>query len=172
MIFETLVFHQHRRVPNQSALRGNGGLYTGNLARRSAKYPLFIRFHGGRTGNDPVLDLLLPHCHRWQDVEFFIYGQSLDSMARIRGRLPSLRRLSIRINHTTDAYPGIFNAFEIAPQMHDVVIKRAVNLPHSLRLPWSQFTQYNRPIGTDIVEALRGLPNIVSCRLECHGGSR
>ena len=146
------------QVPNQMHCVGTAVCMLETWPQRSAKCPLFIRLV-----DVPFASTLssLTGCR-------ILY---LLTFARLHGsnqRLPALLAKAFHSNQP-HADPGIFNAFEIAPQMDDVVIKRAVNLPHSLRLPWSQLTQYNGPIGTDIVEVLRGLPNIVSCRLECHG---
>lgn len=107
---------------------------------RSGGCPLTIVIKSHHTtrmlSSHPILDALMPHCHRWYDVDLYQLPRSLlRSLTRIQGHLPLLR--SLRINMLKVDSGDALNLFASAQNLRTVDLCFALD---TVALPWSQIT--------------------------------
>jgi hypothetical protein len=88
-----------------------------------------------------VLELLLPHAHRWRNISLQIPYQLLSAFSSIRHELPSLEYLCIDIYEPLMHSVPIMDYFSQAPRL-SIVDHGTYLSPSSLILPWSQLTSY------------------------------
>lgn len=89
-----------------------------------------------------VLDLLLPHAHRWKNVSLQIPYQLLNTFSSIRNNLSSLEYLRIDIYEPSMHNVPTMDYFSQAPRLS--IVDHGTSLsPSSLILPWSQLTSYS-----------------------------
>lgn len=134
-----------RYIPNSSFVKSPGKWERqASLAKlflsRSAECPLSIRVSLcclTSTNDHPVLDALILHAHRWEDVSLCIQVSWCRFLEPLVGKLSQLRKLDFhRVNYDAQLRP--IRCFQIAPKLREVDI----SLDHrSLFLPWSQLTR-------------------------------
>lgn len=134
---------------------------------RSAGCGLFIKLqYMGRLfeNTHPVIDALLEHSSRWEDVELCLPVPLYQALAPAKGNLALLRRLKIRVTDAQHFVPSAMDIFAIAPQLRSVVLHVHTS---QLDLPWEQLTKCTVSISIyAILELLRQAPNLVQCSLD------
>ncbi|KIM45627.1 hypothetical protein M413DRAFT_442284 [Hebeloma cylindrosporum] len=110
------------------------------LIRRSGAAPLdiYIIAPNYDRSTHPVIDLLSKHSERWHTVSIESTPTTILGFAAIKGRLPSLKVLTLHTRHHT-AMPAI-EMFEVAPQLQAVYVSGSI--PGDLKLPFSQLRHY------------------------------
>lgn len=87
----------------------------------------------------PALEMLVQHAERWETVAICMPLVSLSGM-RIRGRLRSLKTLSLQIRAAYYITNEPLDMFEYAPQLQRVHI--GGTFPSALKLPFAQLRHY------------------------------
>ena len=90
----------------------------------------------------PIIDALVLHSERWQTVAIDSTTPTIFAFKGIKGRLSSLRTLSLEVWRQTD--PVVFDMFEDAPQLREVSLDGP--FPGEVRLPFSQLTRYKERV--------------------------
>ena len=90
--------------------------------------------------SDSIINVLASHSERWQTVSIDSAYLSLFSCKRVKGRLSSLRTLSIHISGAAN----FADMYEDAPQLREVCLSGIFS--QELRLPFSQLTHYKECI--------------------------
>lgn len=90
----------------------------------------------------PIIDALVLHSERWQTVTIDSTTPTILAFKGIKGRLSSLRTLSLEVWRETD--PVVFDMFEDAPQLREVSLDGP--FPGEVRLPFSQLTRYKERV--------------------------
>lgn len=108
----------------------------------SAQCPLNITLRSHDLGPcHSVLELLLPHAHRWRKASFQIPSQLLYMFNSIRDKLPSLEYLNLDFYEPSNTQNITVDYFNQAPRLS--VVDHGTSLsPSSLVLPWRQLTSY------------------------------
>uniref|UniRef100_A0A0W0FUY5 Uncharacterized protein n=1 Tax=Moniliophthora roreri TaxID=221103 RepID=A0A0W0FUY5_MONRR len=121
---------------------------------RSGSHPLTVALQAKKNVFTPaekqLLDILCSHSNRWKTLRIHFHHGIMHNFQvispMIKGRLPVLCQLSLVLDFQSqnDApEDAVIDAFEIAPQLCDVVIAKCTNrLARILRLPWHQITRY------------------------------
>jgi len=110
------------------------------LIRRSGEAPLdiYIIAPNYDRSTHPVVDLLTQHSERWHTVSIESTSTTILGFAAVKGRLPSLKVLTLHTRHNTEMPP--IEMFEIAPQLQAVYVSGSI--PGDLKLPFSQLRHY------------------------------
>ncbi|KAF8149352.1 hypothetical protein B0H34DRAFT_183332 [Crassisporium funariophilum] len=128
-----------RRRKMQSTIK-----FLNELLTRSGDAPLTFDIYAAFQDYDthPVLDALVHHSERWQVVTIESTCTTINALQKSRGRLSSLRKLSLDINRN----PGtsVIDFFKDAPRLREVDI--AGLYPQAFFLPWSQLTRYRESV--------------------------
>ncbi|KAF8882567.1 hypothetical protein BD779DRAFT_1648061, partial [Infundibulicybe gibba] len=66
---------------------------------RSKELPLDLELDLASSYSYPILKALIPHSHRWEHVDFSL-GLDSSILARVRNRLPSLKKLTLFFGNT------------------------------------------------------------------------
>lgn len=86
----------------------------------------------------PLIDTLLPDCHRWRNFNIQAKLSTMTQLAVARNRLPCLESLEI------DIWEGIVtevcDAFEIAPRLRTLCLRYGVDT-YMVKIPWGQLTE-------------------------------
>jgi hypothetical protein len=138
---------------------------------RSSECPLVINLHLlSRSHSHQVLDVVICHAHRWQDVSLHLTLSSLRHLAPIQGRLFELRRLCLQSPKLWHLYATGWEmpfepicTFKAAPNLREVDISFG-----SVRfdLPWTQLIRARFGCHVpDCAEHIRRAPNLVQCTL-------
>ena len=90
----------------------------------------------------PIIDALVLHSERWQTVAIDSTTPTIFAFKGIKGRLSSLRTLSLEVWRQTD--PVVFDMFEDAPKLREVSLDGP--FPGEVRLPFSQLTRYKERV--------------------------
>ena len=90
----------------------------------------------------PIIDALALHSERWQTVAIYSSNLTIFAFKGVKGRLSSLRTLSLEIWRQTD--PVVFDIFEDAPQLREVHLDGPFS--GEVRLPLSQLTRYKERV--------------------------
>ncbi|KAF8880432.1 hypothetical protein BD779DRAFT_1675946 [Infundibulicybe gibba] len=100
---------------------------------RSKALPLYLDLDLSRDNSRPVVEALIPHSHRWEQVNFGLSSSSNSILSRTRTRLDSLKQLTLHFRDTS----GTVDFCEVAPQLTEIdltgIYKRIV-----IKLPWEQ----------------------------------
>lgn len=110
------------------------------LICRSGEAPLdiYIIAPNYDRSTHPVIDLLTRYSERWHTVSIESTPTTILGFGRIKGRLPSLKVLTLHTRHHTEM-PAI-EMFEDAPQLQAVYVSGSI--PGDLKLPFSQLRHY------------------------------
>ncbi|KAL0565124.1 hypothetical protein V5O48_016908 [Marasmius crinis-equi] len=86
---------------------------------------------------------LTQSCHRWESLSltFTPLSPPLNALQSMRGCLPKLRHLCLKLDPIFRTWPGatVFDAFELCPSLRSLDISPAFHTEmHRLRLPWRQ----------------------------------
>ncbi|KAF8802727.1 hypothetical protein BYT27DRAFT_7196460 [Phlegmacium glaucopus] len=90
----------------------------------------------------PIIDALVLHSERWQTVAIDSTNLTIFAFKGVKGRLSSLRTLSLEVWRQTD--PVVLDIFEDAPQLREVHLDGP--FPGAIRLPFSQLTRYKERV--------------------------
>ena len=90
----------------------------------------------------PIIDALSLHSERWQTVTIDSTNPTIFAFKGVKGRLSSLRTLSLEIWRQTE--PEVFDMFEDAPQLREVHLDGP--FPGEIRLPFSQLVRYKERV--------------------------
>lgn len=144
----------------------------GSLAKlflsRSAGCPLSIRLWliwPTYTNDHPILDALIPHADRWEDISLGIQVSWCRSLEPLVGKLSQLRKLYLHrtIDNATQLEP--IRCFQTAPNLREVDI----SFDHrSLFLPWSQLTHCTLSCLniSSCAEIIRLASSLIHCMLD------
>jgi hypothetical protein len=110
------------------------------------------------------INALIPHCRRWQDVEFALPVSLLSMFNAVAGSLPLLQKLGLYI----DTLDPFLDAFKVAPMLCDVTFAYDLS-PTSIRLPWRQLKRCDVQYSSASVclYIMQQSVNLVHCKLEC-----
>ncbi|KAF7968601.1 hypothetical protein HWV62_30055 [Athelia sp. TMB] len=130
---------------------------------RSGSCPLSVDIQC-RTGSAPgtwndILDVLLPHSHRWRHATIML--QEGSNLSRIRDRLPLLETLEVQVP-TSHSEFSPQSAFEIAPMLRSVRVNGWIHRVG--QLPWAQLTSFHASecsVQQSLI-LLQAMPDIVS----------
>ncbi|KAJ6602247.1 hypothetical protein B0H10DRAFT_1923354 [Mycena sp. CBHHK59/15] len=130
--------HYHMRMPSNIPIVQ---AVTEHLIR-SGNCPLSIKYDSriyedylGLERTPSLLELLARFSYRWQDISLHI-GRVPNRFNGLRGKLPSLRRLTLG----GAGLPEIREVFAVAPLLRHLELDAAYGIPPALSLPWSQIT--------------------------------
>ncbi|KAJ6602791.1 hypothetical protein DFH09DRAFT_1125520 [Mycena vulgaris] len=110
---------------------------------------------------DEVLDLIVPHCARWEHAKLVI--DSVSYLPFLEGPMPFLRQLYLRVDGVLETSPAI--------SVRQAPLLRAVTLTDfeypTAFLPWSQLTSLTliATTPTDCWPILQQSANLVHCEL-------
>ncbi|KII86350.1 hypothetical protein PLICRDRAFT_286421 [Plicaturopsis crispa FD-325 SS-3] len=152
-LWSSLTIHFHRR--NSDSQLALTKLYL----ERSREHPLSIELHIGRDSKDrSFVEALIPHSHRWLNVELMMPWSSVDLLDSVRDRIPILRKLHV-FPHPLDPWVSTTDAFTNAPSLRYFTIYDE-GIWGLVRVPWSQLIHLEmRSFSLDIfMEALRMAP--------------
>lgn len=123
------------------------------VLRRSGNRPLVVTIedsehsrhktfyqHSRRKMIYPALSLLARHSDRWQTASISVPTVAMESLHRIRGRLPLLQTLALHLRIGYEYTPMPLDMFEMAPLLRRVHISGSVS--PRLKLPISQLAHY------------------------------
>ena len=114
------------------------------LLKRSRDAPISFYVYAPfkELNSHPIIDALVLHSERWQTVSIDSTTLTISAFRGIKGRLSSLRTLSLEIWRHTDSV--VFDMFEDAPQLREVNLDGP--FPGEVRLPFSQLTRYKERV--------------------------
>ncbi|KAK7024941.1 F-box domain-containing protein [Favolaschia claudopus] len=143
---------------------------------RSQSLPLDITFRAFwhealcRKRELPVLDLLASHSDRWETIKFVGSYTLYSHLDTIRGNLPILRSLNIRVRqeHYTPRR-GPLTIFEDCPELREAYVNAKGydgDLPLPMELPPNRLLRYSASNSwANHAHVLRGMANLVDCVL-------
>lgn len=100
-----------------------------------------IEVDGLRDMAHPLLEILVQHSERWEDVSLHLDIFSHHTvLAPAKNRVPNLRRLHIGTSLSDSMPPTPLDAFENAPKLKELSLTRIIHPFHIIRIPWSQIT--------------------------------
>lgn len=112
------------------------------LRSRDAPISFYLYAPFKELNSHPIIDALVLHSDRWQTVAIDSTTPTIFAFKGIKGRLSSLRTLSLEVWRQTD--PVVFDMFEDAPQLREVSLDGP--FPGEVRLPFSQLTRYKERV--------------------------
>ncbi|KAF8882571.1 hypothetical protein BD779DRAFT_1542605, partial [Infundibulicybe gibba] len=104
---------------------------------RSGVLPLHVELDLFHPSSHPALEALIPHSHRWEHVNFDLTASSISTLARVKSRLHSLKRLDLSFSDVT----GTVDFCEVAPQLTEIMLETIFE-PIIIKLPWEQLRHY------------------------------
>ncbi|KAJ7239212.1 hypothetical protein B0H12DRAFT_82827 [Mycena haematopus] len=140
---------------------------------RSRSCPLTLRVDSGSRctldlRSHPVLNVLMKTSDRWGDAHFCLPPFLLVSLSPIKGRLGSLRTLTIFPNLGLSQYhPNqVIDAFQIAPLLDTAQV--SLECAITVHLPSEQITHYRSTCDSlpDLSRILYSMQNLVVCHIE------
>jgi len=110
---------------------------------RSAGAPLAVSLcHQGPIQDfDPILDILISHCDKWETLYITTYRSFLKLFQRVKNNLPILRRVYLSIGDDEHGSGSQIDLFEIAPRLKMVHV-HGLRVPEDVLLPFSQIERY------------------------------
>ncbi|KAF8882590.1 hypothetical protein BD779DRAFT_923371 [Infundibulicybe gibba] len=107
----------------------------GSWIIRSKGLPLDLKlsFPWGHAPTFSALDALIPHAHRWEQIDFRLAPSSNSALAPVKARLQSLKQLKLSFARVT----GTVVLCEIALQLTEIWLK-TIYEPVVIKLPWEQ----------------------------------
>jgi hypothetical protein len=133
--------------------------------RRSGACPLSVCVRGNwsERGTHPVLDILVPHCERWEHLALDMTYPMTKQLSGVKDRLPRLRSLSI---NPLSPLPIPLQVFQSAPQLRSLRIGRQL-AADAIKLPWHLLTKLviNGHPSHIVMLFLHNCPNLVECEL-------
>ena len=128
----------HKKIPSSYAAQ------IGELLVRSRDAPISFYLYAPfkELSTHPIIDALVLHSERWQTVTIDSTTPTILAFKEIKGRLSSLRTLSLEVWRETD--PVVFDMFEDAPRLREVSLDGP--FPGEVRLPFSQLTRYKERV--------------------------
>ena len=124
-------------------LDAQAAFLTGILARsRNAPLYLYIYAPFKKYGWHPLIDALLPHSKRVEELAIESSIITMDAFQKFKGRLPLLRKITLSKELRQNSWTTILiDIFEDAPLLHEVTL---IGLhTHDVMLPWMQLTSFN-----------------------------
>ncbi|KAF7371093.1 F-box domain-containing protein [Mycena sanguinolenta] len=115
-----------------------------------------------------MFELLSQHSSRWEGLSLGLSSKIFPSLATLRGRLPSLKRLWVQWDDSeTDSVESLLDCFQTASSLVDVgVFNEYRHVP--MCLPAPQLTRYGLTGSWSIHECiLQGAPNLVEAHIGC-----
>ena len=128
----------HKKVPCSYAAQIRELL----VRSRDAPISFYLYAPFKELDSHPIIDALVLHSERWHTVAIDSTTPTIFAFKRIKGRLSSLRTLSLEVWRQTD--PVVFDMFEDAPQLREVSLDGP--FPGEVRLPFSQLTRYKERV--------------------------
>ena len=128
----------HKKIPSSYAAQIRELL----VRSRDAPISFYLYAPFKELNSHPIIDALVLHSERWQTVAIDSTTPTLFAFKGIKGRLSSLRTLSLEVWRQTD--PVVFDMFEEAPQLRQVSLDGP--FPGEVRLPFSQLTRYKERV--------------------------
>ena len=128
----------HKKIPSSYAAQIRELL----LRSRDAPISFYLYAPFKELNSHPIIDALVLHSERWQTVAIDSTTPTIFAFKGIKGRLSSLRTLSLEVWRQTD--PVVFDMFEDAPQLREVSLDGP--FPGEVRLPFSQLTRYKERV--------------------------
>ena len=128
----------HKKIPSSYAAQIRELL----LRSRDAPISFYLYAPFKELSSHPIIDALVLHSERWQTVAIDSTTPTIFAFNGIKGRLSSLRSLSLEVWRQTD--PVVFDMFEDAPQLREVSLDGP--FPGEVRLPFSQLTRYKERV--------------------------
>ena len=128
----------HKKIPNSYAAQIRELL----VRSRDAPISFYLYAPFKELNSHPIIDALVLHSERWQTVAIDSTTPTIFAFKGIKGRLSSLRTLSLEVWRQTD--PVVFDMFEDAPQLREVSLDGP--FPGEVRLPFSQLTRYKERV--------------------------
>ncbi|KAJ7123246.1 hypothetical protein C8R43DRAFT_43319 [Mycena crocata] len=140
---------------------------------RSGDAPLQVVIHWlGFPAYPRLLELLLPHCNRWNTLHIYIHDHHkslLDGIQAAQGHLNLLQKLHLVISHFPDE-PEEVDIFSSAPRLREVCLTDTNYVARSFpfALPWGQIIRYR---GSYYSEVQLPIIQAAPCLVECGIGS-
>ena len=128
----------HKKIPFSYAAQIRELL----IRSRDAPISFYLYAPFKELNSHPIIDALVLHSERWQTVSIDSTTPTIFAFKGIKGRLSSLRTLSLEVWRQTD--PVVFDMFEDAPQLREVSLDGP--FPGEVRLPFSQLTRYKERV--------------------------
>ena len=128
----------HKKIPSSYAAQIRELL----VRSRDAPISFYLYAPFKELNSHPIIDALVLHSERWQTVAIDSTTPTIFAFQGIKGRLSSLRTLSLEVWRQTD--PVVFDMFEDAPQLREVSLDGP--FPGEVRLPFSQLTRYKERV--------------------------
>ncbi|KII95647.1 hypothetical protein PLICRDRAFT_224253 [Plicaturopsis crispa FD-325 SS-3] len=165
--------------------------------KRSGQHPLTMVFEAQYPSWDnsavvcePLVDALVPHSSRWQDVTFKItHSPWINNFRMLQGHLPVLRALTVQFDYpaqcdweseeemplatASEMQSGFLDVFREAPLLRDISVP-AIFLsftPTPMPMPWPQVTflsvrACDGENSIPFLTILRHFPNLTNCTLD------
>ncbi|KAJ7202401.1 hypothetical protein GGX14DRAFT_699227 [Mycena pura] len=89
----------------------------------------------------PLMELLVHHCHRWLHLSLVIDPSGLDIFQAFKGRLHSLQEIALAPSTWTGALASV-DVFEDAPRLTQVHFTTTPWISGLPRLPWGQLRSF------------------------------
>lgn len=140
---------------------------------RSGELPLMIYIADASSSisvdSRAALSLILSQSDRWAEAQLMISGQILTEFEAIRGRLSTLRKLSVGSNHTL--WNTKIDIFETAPLLRSLSRKAETDV---FVFPYQNLTEYTC-LGCSpqsVLKEIRVVPNLIEFTAAVLRGSR
>lgn len=150
----------------------NLSLSTALQLSRSAPLDIDIRYvEPSQFTSHPALAMLLPASDRYQRLSLSIFHTYLPQFASLRGRLSSLRTLTLYVHGRQVNLPNSMDLFDDTPNLQNLIVNGPFPMPicEWLRVPWPQLIRFSgywvKP--TDIVTLLTHATSLEDCTLHC-----
>ncbi|KAF9479215.1 hypothetical protein BDN70DRAFT_834814 [Pholiota conissans] len=147
--------------------------FLGLCLERSKNELLTLSIEGnGLTAMLPILEMLLVHSERWEDVslssDFFFDFR--ENFALAKNRVPNLRRLCIETTLEDLPPSRPLEAFEDAPNLRELSMTHIIHPLQNFRVPWSQITHFISKGNTfregEFTQIMRHMTNLISFSTE------
>ncbi|KAJ7477659.1 hypothetical protein FB451DRAFT_191928 [Mycena latifolia] len=123
------------------------------LLARSSNSPLKVGFWAS-SGATELLRILAGTAPRWVNVTVFVNPVDWASLAHLRGSLPVLRYLHLKVSRPTDSTTtGLTGPFEFAPALLDVTLE-VPGFQTALLLPFRQLNRLKMVTSYGVITAI------------------
>lgn len=133
---------------------------------RSKHCPLYLNFQcrSGSLDCKPMLDIVIPHSARWQNINFRLPMMAHAALAPVRESLSSLQSIELACVTQNETEIDALGLYELAPELKEVVLTYPFSQSF-LALPWTQLTRWQsaKPSVEQCTDVIRRAPYLREC---------